>query len=54
MAAGSLRPVTIRSLDAVHLATALALGGELDCVVTYDEGMILAAASLGLRICTPE
>jgi predicted nucleic acid-binding protein len=53
VAAGSLRPVGIRSLDAVHLATALSLGGELDCVVTYDERMAAAAASLGLRVRTP-
>jgi predicted nucleic acid-binding protein len=53
VAAGSLRPVGIRSLDAIHLATALELGGELDCVVTYDERMAAAAASLGLRVQTP-
>jgi predicted nucleic acid-binding protein len=53
VAAGSLRPVGIRSLDAVHLATAMALGGELDCVVSYDERMAAAATSLGLRVRAP-
>jgi uncharacterized protein len=53
VAAGSLKPVGIRSLDAIHLATALSLGGELDCVVTYDERMAAAAASLGLDVRTP-
>jgi predicted nucleic acid-binding protein len=53
VAAGSLRPVGIRSLDAIHLATALSLGGELDCVVTYDGRMAAAATSLGLKSRTP-
>ena len=53
VAAGSLKPVGIRSLDAIHLATALSLGRELDCVVTYDERMAAAAASLGLSVRTP-
>jgi predicted nucleic acid-binding protein len=53
VAAGTLRPAGIRSLDAIHLATALALGAELDSFVTYDERMAAAAASLGLTVQRP-
>src|SRR5215469_15164950 len=34
--AGELRPWTVRSVDAVHLAAALALGSDLGVLVTYD------------------
>jgi predicted nucleic acid-binding protein len=52
-AAGSLLPTELRSLDAIHLATALQLGDEVRQVVTYDERMALAARMLGLRTATP-
>jgi predicted nucleic acid-binding protein len=51
--AGVLRPPEIRSLDAIHLATALELGDELTAVVTYDERMAVAAKRLGYRIVQP-
>lgn len=53
VAAGSLRPAGIRSLDAIHLATALALGDDLDYVVTYDPRMAEAAVGLGLDVRAP-
>jgi hypothetical protein len=47
--AAMLAPGTIlRSLDAIHLATARAVGPDLRAVVTYDERMKTAAAGLGL------
>jgi len=52
-AAGALRPVEVRSLDAIHLATALLLGSELAHVISYDERMLEAAERLRLRIATP-
>lgn len=52
-AAGVLRPVELRSLDAVHLATAHLLGAELHQVVTYDQRMAEAAEKLGLRVTAP-
>lgn len=52
-AAAALSPSELRTLDAVHLATALALGGELDAVVTYDGRMAAAARSAGLRVEAP-
>jgi predicted nucleic acid-binding protein len=52
-AAGVLLPVGLRSLDAIHLATAGQLGEDLGQVVTYDERMLDAAESLGLKTASP-
>ena len=43
----------VRSLDAIHLATALLVGDELRSVVTYDARMAQAARSLGLAVEAP-
>jgi predicted nucleic acid-binding protein len=48
-----LDPDTLRSLDAIHIATALNLGERLDCIYAYDTRMIAAAETLGLRTSTP-
>jgi predicted nucleic acid-binding protein len=45
--------IQVRSLDAVHLATALALGPDLDVLVTYDERMIRGARELGIDVASP-
>lgn len=47
-AAGTLEPRVLRTLDAIHVATAMAVGDDLDVIVTYDERMIEAARLLGL------
>jgi predicted nucleic acid-binding protein len=52
-AAGVLLPINLRSLDAIHLATAQQLGTDLSRVVTYDERMAVAARALGLRVISP-
>jgi predicted nucleic acid-binding protein len=52
-AAALLRPADIRSLDAIHLATAQGLGTDLARVVTYDERMLDAAKQLGIRTAAP-
>lgn len=52
-AAAALHPVQLRSLDAVHLATALDLGTDLARVVTYDARMAAAANDLGLEVSAP-
>jgi hypothetical protein len=52
-AAGVLRPADLRSLDAIHLATARALGDDLHQIVTYDERMASSAGALGLRVVAP-
>jgi len=51
-AAAALSPSGLRSLDAVHLATALSLDG-LDAVVTYDRRLDAAAAQTGLVVASP-
>jgi predicted nucleic acid-binding protein len=53
-AAGQIAPPGLRTLDAIHLASALTLGAELDAVVTYDTRMIEAARAAGLRVESPE
>jgi len=51
--AAQLDPGIIRSLDAIHLAAALALGSDLRSIVTYDARMISAARTLGLPVVSP-
>jgi uncharacterized protein len=51
--AGTLEPRVLRTLDAIHVATALATGDDLDALITYDEGMLDAARLLGLRTTSP-
>lgn len=43
----------LRSLDAMHLASAQLLGAELRAVVTYDQRMATAATALGLVVDSP-
>jgi hypothetical protein len=52
-AAGLLLPLALRSLDAIHLATARELGDELGSLVTYDDRMAAAARALGHRVAAP-
>lgn len=52
-AAGIIEPRVLRTLDAIHLATAMALGADLDAIVTYDDRMAEGAALLGLATATP-
>jgi predicted nucleic acid-binding protein len=51
--AADLEPVSLRSLDALHLATALAIGGSLEAVVAYDAQLLDAAIGMGLPMITP-
>jgi predicted nucleic acid-binding protein len=51
--AGLLEPGVLRTLDAIHIATALAVGDDLGAIVTYDERMIAAAGLMGLATATP-
>jgi hypothetical protein len=46
-------PPGLRALDAIHLASALTLGRELDAVVTYDRRLASAAEQVGLRVESP-
>ncbi len=51
--AATLPPPQLRSLEAIHLATAQQLGATLNRVVTYDDRMATAAEALGLPVITP-
>lgn len=51
--AGRLDPVELRTLDAIHLASAMSLGTDLAVILTYDERMAAAAVSLGLPCSRP-
>lgn len=52
--AGLLDPDGMRSLDAIHLASALALVDELEGVVTYDMRLRAAAVAVGLDVVAPD
>jgi predicted nucleic acid-binding protein len=51
--AQTAQPVTVRSLDAIHLGTALAIRPDLTSFVTYDKRLLDAAAASGLRVDSP-
>jgi uncharacterized protein len=51
--AALLQPAAVRSLDALHLATAIEVGPALDAVITYDARMAAAARSHGLAVTAP-
>ena len=51
--AARIDPPTLRSLDAIHLAAAAALSGELRAVVAYDRRLLAAASAIGLPVAHP-
>lgn len=51
--AQTVAPVTVRSLDAIHLATALHARGRLTSFVTYDKRLADAARTAGLTVDAP-
>lgn len=52
-AGADLRPSGLRSLDALHLATALSLGGDLGALIAYDARLGGAAAEAGVPVLAP-
>lgn len=52
--AAELGPPVLRSLDAIHIASAHLLRAELRAVVTYDARMAAAARALRLPVAAPE
>jgi predicted nucleic acid-binding protein len=52
-AAGRLPEPGLRSLDAIHLATAQSLGRGLTAFVTYDKRLLAAAKAEGLPTAAP-
>ncbi len=51
--AGKVEPAHLRSLDAIHLASAAVLADELAAFVAYDERLTEAAARAGLPVARP-
>lgn len=49
--AGRLLPSAVRSLDALHVATAV--GAQVDVLVTYDRRMAEAAQAAGVAVAAP-
>lgn len=52
-AAGRYTDPVLRSLDAIHLATAEELRSALTWFVTYDKRLADAAQARGLQVCIP-
>jgi uncharacterized protein len=46
-------PLQVRSLDAIHLASAMRLRSELKAFVCYDKQLIAAATEVGLSVAAP-
>lgn len=51
--AGDLHPPDLRSLDAIHLAAALALSADIGVMFAYDNRLKLAAEAFGIEVDSP-
>ncbi len=51
--AAGVKPVTLRAIDAIHLASALVLRRELTAFVSYDKRLLAAAKDAGLPTASP-
>jgi predicted nucleic acid-binding protein len=51
--AATVEPNGLRSLGAIHLASALALGSDLGAMVTYDSALASAARAAGIEVLSP-
>jgi len=52
-AAADVEPATLRSLDAIHLVTALSLRPNMAGIVVYDRALADAARRAGLTVWAP-
>lgn len=52
-AAENLPPDVLRSLDAIHLATAYSLRSHVSAFVTYDARLADTARALGIQVVSP-
>ncbi len=52
-AASALAVPGLRSLDAIHVATAMLCQDDLRWLVTYDRRMAAVAEGMGMSVCTP-
>ncbi|MFN8520113.1 MAG: type II toxin-antitoxin system VapC family toxin [Chloroflexota bacterium] len=53
VAAATMEPADLRTLDAIHLAAASAVAEHLDAFVAYDRRLLRAARALGLAVASP-
>jgi predicted nucleic acid-binding protein len=53
VSAATIGTPTLRTLDALHLATAATVASELDTFITYDKRLADAASALGLTVAAP-
>ncbi len=51
--AGDLDPAELRSLDALHLATVVSLGADVERLYCYDNRLGDAARALGVEVVQP-
>jgi uncharacterized protein len=51
--ARDVKPTSLGTLDAIHVASALSLGSDLAAVVTYDKRMQEAFALVNVEVLTP-
>ena len=51
--AARVGPPSLRTLDAIHLASAVAVSSEIDAFVTYDDRLAEAARAMGLPVVRP-
>jgi uncharacterized protein len=51
--AANLEPPELRSLDALHLASILSLGEDIECVYCYDTRLTSAAQALEIEVIAP-
>jgi hypothetical protein len=45
--------ITLRTLDAIHIATVMSLEGSIEGLITYDRQMIANAKLLGIKVVSP-
>lgn len=51
--ASTVEPMTLRTLDAIHVATALYVRDEIEAFVTYDARLLEAARLAGIPTVSP-
>ena len=51
--AGQLPDPMLRTLDAIHLATALLIREDIETLLTYDDRLAAAARSHGIEVAAP-
>ena len=45
--------ITLRALDAIHVATVMSLEGSIEGLITYDKQMVTNAQLLGIKVISP-